>query len=83
MNNCLDCSHHVVIRDRDPDPTDWFCDDDVAVTCTLTKNPTIDAQSKYVSNRNEFRSVTCGCRPYRARKESTVPEWCPLKPPKI
>jgi len=33
INNCIDCSEHRVLRD--PDPNDWFCDDDVKVICQV------------------------------------------------
>ena len=29
IKNCIDCSSHQVLPD--PDPNDWFCDDDVKV----------------------------------------------------
>jgi len=32
-SNCLDCPYHKVLPD--PDPDDWFCDDDVKVVCVL------------------------------------------------
>jgi hypothetical protein len=57
--NCIDCSSHEVIRD--PDPDDWFCDDDVAVVCNLS----------------DRRRITCACRPYNIKKESETPDWCP------
>lgn len=66
INNCIDCPRHIVVND--PDPTDWFNDDDVAVLCTATPSDT----------RFKFRAVTSMCRPYRTRQESDVPEWCPL-----
>ena len=72
---CIDCTKHEVISDRDPD--DWFCDDDIAVICTSTKNPDRDLESKYLSDRSEFRSITASCRPYNKRKETKVPKWCP------
>jgi len=28
------------------------------------------------------RNVTEGCRPYMTRKESEIPDWCPLIPKK-
>ncbi len=31
MTNCLQCPHHEILPD--PDPDDWFCDDDVKVFC--------------------------------------------------
>lgn len=33
--NCLDCPAHDV--QRDPDPDDWFCYDDVKIQCIHTK----------------------------------------------
>jgi len=35
INNCVDCSEHQVLSD--PDPYDWFCDDDVKVICKVNK----------------------------------------------
>lgn len=61
--SCLDCPHHRV--EPDPDPLDWFCDDDVKVVCTK------------VSAKNNV--VMCGIRPYRVKAEiKSVPVWCPL-----
>ena len=34
FENCMDCPSHSV--ERDPDPDDWFCDDDQKVICTKT-----------------------------------------------
>lgn len=76
MNSCLDCSHHQVIRD--PDPDDWFCSDDLAIVCRLTLNPDKDPNSKWVSSRNDFRAITVSCRPHYLKKESDTPPWCPL-----
>lgn len=72
MKNCIQCPDHKVVSD--PDPHDWFCDDDVAVVCQLTpclKSGRIDSK---------FRTITLACRPYNTEKETTpVPEWCPKK----
>ena len=35
INNCVDCTSHLVLRD--PDPYDWFCDNDVKVICQVNK----------------------------------------------
>jgi len=35
INNCIDCTSHQVLPD--PDPFDWFCDDDVKVVCNINK----------------------------------------------
>ncbi len=74
---CLGCSDHETILD--PDPHDWFCDDDSAVVCKITPNPNIKPTSEYVADRQEFRVVACSCRPYNLKKEATIPEWCPKK----
>lgn len=58
--NCMDCKHHRV--HADPDPFDWFCDDDEMVVCTAMRN----------------KPITVACRPYRKRVECATPKWCPL-----
>jgi len=73
--NCIDCPFHKVISD--PDPTDWFNDDDVAVVCTKTPKKE-DKNSKYAADHQPFKPVTVACRPYNIRKESETPKWCPL-----
>lgn len=35
LDNCMDCPHHRVYSD--PDPDDWFCDDDEKVVCSKVK----------------------------------------------
>jgi len=77
MKTCLECKFHKVIMD--PDPFDWFCDDDQAVLCLKTENPKVEKYSYYMSDREEFRSVTKSCRPYSLENESSIPKWCPLK----
>ena len=76
IENCLDCKHHALVPD--PDPDDWFCDDDEAVLCKETPNPTRDVKSKWASDRQPFRAVTRSSRPYQTRRDSKVPDWCPL-----
>lgn len=47
----------------DPDPDDWFCDDDVKVLCMA---------------HPDRKQITCACRPYMVAKEcSYTPSWCP------
>jgi hypothetical protein len=75
MTNCTQCPHHAIISD--PDPKDWFCDDDVAVICTLKKQR--PKQSAYAVDRQAFKPVAISCRPYNARKEAITPKWCPLE----
>lgn len=58
-SNCTKCPDHVVLSD--PDPNDWFEDDDVKVICKAMKN----------------KSITVGCRPYNIKKECSTPKWCP------
>lgn len=72
---CAQCPHCKVIGDRDPH--DWFNDDDVAVVCSRTKNPTQNEDSKYISEQQSFRVVEGGVRPYQASKVG-VPDWCPI-----
>lgn len=74
---CLDCPHHVVVV-QDPDPDDWFCDDDVAVLCGKTPNTT---GRKFQASKRLFpnRVVTNSCRPYNMRRDSKRPDWCPVE----
>ena len=40
ITNCMDCPNHRVLPD--PDPSDWFNDDDKKVGCAITcKNITV------------------------------------------
>lgn len=35
-------------------------------------------ESKYRADQQEFKTVTVSSRPYKLRKESDTPKWCPL-----
>lgn len=72
---CLECKDHLVIND--PDPNDWFCDDDKAVACKLVPNDKKNMSSRYHADKSEFKTVTVSCRPYNLRKEAIKPKWCP------
>lgn len=75
--SCIDCRNHRVESDRDP--SDWFCDDDKCVLCTL-KSKTPNPGSTWLSDRYAHMAATVSCRPYNLRKETTpLPEWCPLR----
>lgn len=74
IQKCIDCQFHKVIAD--PDPTDWFCADDVAIVCTK-EIQTIDRQSKWTSDRQEKRVVSGSLRPYEVKKVAP-PKWCPI-----
>jgi hypothetical protein len=77
--NCLDCKFHKIILD--PDPDDWFCDDDLAVVCTNKAAPTndrFDLTSRYEADKQSLKPITVSCRPHHVRKESKTPKWCPL-----
>lgn len=47
---------------RDPDPYDWFCDDDIAIWC--------------IAKSKTGRKVCGANRPYEV-KLVTAPRWCP------
>lgn len=73
--NCMDCPNHSV--EADPDPHDWFCDDDEAVLCKLSEN--VEKKKRWWDGSVwEFRPITWSCRPHHKRKECDRPEWCPL-----
>lgn len=47
ITNCIDCPFHKVLSD--PDPDDWFCDDDVKVVCTkASKNITVACRPHHI-----------------------------------
>jgi hypothetical protein len=78
-HNCMDCRHKEVIPD--PDPNDWFNDDDCAVMCLLTpktKEYPQNTKSKFRADHHPNRAITVACRPYNRRKECETPTWCPL-----
>jgi hypothetical protein len=58
--SCVECPFHEVLPD--PDPSDWFCDDDVKVFCKK-------------ANRNA--TVACRPYNTR-KETTPVPDWCPL-----
>ena len=61
IENCYECQFRTV--ESDPDPDDWFCDDDVKVVCS----------------KNNDKVITSACRPYNIQKECKgIPDWCPL-----
>ncbi|WP_415913388.1 hypothetical protein [Neptuniibacter sp. QD37_11] len=74
-SSCLDCPKHQVIPD--PDPDDWFCDDDKAVVCKLALNDERDTSSKWASDHSVYRSIARSARPHHLKKESNTPDWCP------
>jgi hypothetical protein len=45
INNCMDCLSHQVFLD--PDPNDWFCDDDVKVICSVNNRQITGACRPY------------------------------------
>jgi hypothetical protein len=75
--NCMDCKNHVVVAD--PDPTDWFCDDDQAVLCGVTPRGETDNNRWRDNKPFPFRVITTSCRPHQKRKECEAPKWCPLE----
>ena len=78
IDNCIDCKFHKIIPD--PDPNDSFCADDVAIICLHKRKESdeIKSDSIYAVDRQEYKHITVGCRPYNKRKESNIPDWCPL-----
>lgn len=70
LQKCTQCPYHQV--ESDPDPDDWFCDDDVKVRCIIST-------SSYRGNHCKEPYITVGCRPYRVTNETDIPDWCPLK----
>ena len=74
---CTECPNCEVVPD--PDPYDSFCSDDEATLCMAT--PNTDRSSTPHASREPWshRPITVSARPYQTIKESTVPDWCPLR----
>lgn len=79
IESCMDCHNHIV--DRDPDPHDSFNSDDEAVLCRLCPNTEHKMHYAQALGEFAFKPITLSCRPYMKRKETNIPEWCPLLPP--
>ena len=77
LKNCIECQHHEIIAD--PDPSDWFDDNDVAVVCKKTLNDKRNISSKYHADHSNFKAITVACRPFKVKQECKIPSWCPLK----
>lgn len=74
-NNCIDCPSYEITPD--PDPYDWFCDDDVKVRCKVANNQ-LPKFYKDGSVCTAEPYITVACRPHHVREECNVPSWCPL-----
>ena len=59
--SCMDCPKHEV--QSDPDPNDWFCDDDKKVYCREAKR---------------YSTVACRPYNLR-KETTPIPDWCPLR----
>ena len=57
ISNCMDCRYHQV--QPDPDPTDWFEDDDEKVVCTKNGLEITEACRPY--NKRKECSVPIWC----------------------
>ncbi len=76
ITDCSQCPHYGTAAD--PDPNDWFCDDDQYGYCKITPNDARKSDSKYVSDRSTFKTLYKSRRPYEVGK-LPVPEWCPMR----
>ena len=73
-NKCIDCPYHKVMPD--PDPTDWFNRDDVAIVCQKSLQ-NINLNSNYLVDQQKFRGIDVALRPYQVSKVKP-PSWCPI-----
>lgn len=79
IDNCMDCPHHLVRPD--PDPDDWFCDDDEKVVCTQvqTKDGTNETESMNSKSKKLWWHGTRGVdNPTRLRKHYDI-WWIPIR----
>lgn len=83
--DCHKCKHCKIIED--PDPTDWFCDDDESIVCTA-KSSNIKWDSHFYNEGDKipFTYISVSNRPYQTKKEFKLmakvwkarrPTWCP------
>ena len=81
LKYCVQCPFHE--RVADPDPDDWFDDDDEALLCIHPNCPVddyTDLQREYYKKRGwieKGRVITSSERPFNINKEK-VPSYCPL-----
>lgn len=70
LTGCAICKFLVI--ESDPDPDDWFNDDDQKARCTLSPaDPNAFSGEPYVTRVS---------RPYQTKDECCyIPDWCPLK----
>lgn len=63
---CAICTYMKIFPD--PDPRDWFCDDDEKSVCT------------YLTDTSKGGpTIAQACRPYQTMSDSCyVPNWCPI-----
>lgn len=83
VNGCYQCPFCKILPD--PDPDDWFCDDDVKMICTHKdrgehKKEEVNQYFFKVAEENKHlgRYICGGLRPYEV-KGNYVPDWCPEK----
>lgn len=50
IENCMDCPNHKVLPD--PDPDDWFNDDDIKVVCAAVSKDITVACRPYNKGQN-------------------------------
>jgi len=72
---CCQCENHIIINDADPKDIETV--NDVAVLCKLVENDYILPNSRFPSERSEYRAVTVACSPDNI-KEALPLEWCPI-----
>ncbi|CAG9924321.1 hypothetical protein BOVAB4_4693 [Bacteroides ovatus] len=54
IKKCVQCPHCIILPD--PDPYDWFCDDDVKLFCEKLKRTVAAALRPYESDEVDIPS---------------------------
>jgi len=78
VTRCRQCPFHKVVPD--PDPNDWFEDDDEALLCThkdCHREYTESQKTAFKRFGNNVTVIDGACRPYEIAKVE-VPDFCPL-----
>lgn len=55
--NCLDCPHHKL--EMDPDPLDWFCDNDEKTVCGKANRVVTSGNRPYETRANSLVPKWC------------------------
>jgi hypothetical protein len=74
--NCFSCRNHKMVPD--PDPIDFFRDNDQAMVCVLVNNPKYSTDAYRISDRQAYKVIGYGIEVFDNERKIPIPSWCPL-----